>query len=421
MTMRSLACSFDNGRTLRLKTFLICLLQSILLVTSLGFDAFADDRAIRDPALSTIEEFDVARYGDLIILPVTIRGKAYPFALATNSERSVIDASMRPLFGKSLGQKLGRDGADRWEEYAPIAMKIGKSEFTPAENLQCASLETLAELTGHDMRGLLGLDFLRGRIIQIDFDEGIVRVQSEFANTLVLPDAPANPIAGGAGASPSTILKLDRYGWYPFLIDTSFTGAVVIESREINELIDEDAAVEEQPDLFTSSDGRQKVVRAGRLRGLATLRGRTVRNVSFLAGESTRIGLAYLSRFQVTLDFKHNHVYLIPGRRFDEPENELSIAAAIVRRNNQATVIAVTPTGPADVAGIQAGDVVVKVDGISAMELSLFQLRESLGKAGKHAIELRRADRSFRVDIGPVQMPRLTVDGPDQKSPERRR
>src|SRR5262245_24620218 len=88
-----------------------------------------------------LEELDVAMGGDLIVLPITIGEKAYPFMLAANADRTVVDVRLRKQLGKSLGKKDGADDFAQSEEFAPIPMKVGTLEFIARKPLQCANLE----------------------------------------------------------------------------------------------------------------------------------------------------------------------------------------------------------------------------------------------------------------------------------------
>ena len=77
-----------------------------------------------------VEEFDIAKGGDLILVPVTIGHDQYPFVLATNCDRTIVDVRLRHLLGKSLGEMDGNGDLAHWEEFAPIPMKIGKLGFS---------------------------------------------------------------------------------------------------------------------------------------------------------------------------------------------------------------------------------------------------------------------------------------------------
>jgi S1-C subfamily serine protease len=91
------------------------------------------------------------------------------------------------------------------------------------------------------------------------------------------------------------------------------------------------------------------------------------------------VGAALLKRFVVTLDYPHHTLYLKP---LPEPVADAGTYDRSGMWINQAKdgmhVMDVTARGPAEQAGIQAGDVITQVNGKPATSIPVYALRRML-------------------------------------------
>jgi hypothetical protein len=51
---------------------------------------------------NVLAEFDVAKGGDVILLPVRLKGKTYHFAMDTGASLTAYDRSLKPLLGQPI-------------------------------------------------------------------------------------------------------------------------------------------------------------------------------------------------------------------------------------------------------------------------------------------------------------------------------
>jgi S1-C subfamily serine protease len=92
---------------------------------------------------------------------------------------------------------------------------------------------------------------------------------------------------------------------------------------------------------------------------------------------SGNIGGGILKRFVVTFDYGHNTMYLKPAAgpiadldTYDRAGMWFNVTPEGYR------IIAVTPGGPAEAAGLKAGDVITAIDGKPVGELLLPDIRQ---------------------------------------------
>ena len=119
--------------------------------------------------------------GDGLFLPVHFEGKRYLFVLDTGAARTIYDWSFRARLGDPLDSvpvETPKGYVPRSTFQAPEATVGKMSLHTKQERVFCADLEFAREVSGHQIMGMIGLDFLRQHCIRIDFDAG----KLEFLN-----------------------------------------------------------------------------------------------------------------------------------------------------------------------------------------------------------------------------------------------
>ena len=113
-----------------------------------------------------------------IILPLSMGGKTYPFLIDTGCTYSVFDASMRADLGSPIGQGIGETPAGdvKTETFFSPAATVGKLKFSSHRPVACLDLTVVRESLGREVRGMLGVDFFRDKVVVFDFDEGRLNV-----------------------------------------------------------------------------------------------------------------------------------------------------------------------------------------------------------------------------------------------------
>jgi len=90
------------------------------------------------------------------------------------------------------------------------------------------------------------------------------------------------------------------------------------------------------------------------------------------------LGLKFLRRHIVTIDFANRTLFLKPSSLFTELEIADMSGLHIVRQNLDTVIYAVDPGSPAAQAKLAAGDVIESINGKAAATLTLREVRRAL-------------------------------------------
>jgi predicted aspartyl protease len=106
----------------------------------------------------------------------------------------------------------------------------------------------------------------------------------------------------------------------------------------------------------------------------------SVQKAGSLASTEGHIGAGLLSRFDVTFDTARSRIILEKNSSFDHQERYDRLGMWLSQEGDHFTVFDVVKGGPADVAGVKAGDVVLEIDNAPTANLVLPYVRGQLGQ-----------------------------------------
>tara|TARA_R100001132_G_scaffold27371_1_gene32767 strand:- start:1333 stop:2385 length:1053 start_codon:yes stop_codon:yes gene_type:complete len=327
-----------------------------------------------------IQEFDVDRGGEYLLLPFTLNGKTYQFVLDTGTEITVLDVALRDELGKQIGQvKLkapnGHSTANIYQ--APLAF-VGKLKFGETGYVICSDLIDMRRTSGKNVYGILGMDFLQNYVVQIDFDRGKVRIMDDVEHST---ESLGKPVRIGfiRKSPPFVIAGPTSDHVSPFLIDTGSNATGTLASN-----IFDDLKKKNELEVLTSTKLQTitgiSSVESGRLPVLV-VKGSVLRNLIVKKSDSNSLGLGFWSRHFVTFDFPDKVIYLHEGKRFNEPDHSDLSGLHLLRIDGRTVVAIIDETSPAEKAGIQQADEIVRIDKEDVTNQSLFSIRQQFRSA----------------------------------------
>jgi hypothetical protein len=270
------------------------------------------------------------------------------------------------------------------------AVRVGPLQAAPGK-AACADVLVFHKTLGDRVHGVVPAEFLRGKIFRIDFDAG----RLQFLRSVPDDAGDRFDLTWKAGA-PWLELDVPDIGKEQFLIasDRGFkTGSL----RE--ELFDRLAAAGRLWVRRSKDDSAYSAVELAAMWlqwGSARLDRFVVgqfrhEGAIFSAAPHSRLGLGYLSRYNVTFDLAHLALYLKRGRDYSRPDGHADLAQVwIAPVNGNVDIINLEEGGPAAQAGLDFGDEIVEVDNVLTDEMSIFENYRLFATPGKRTLRFRR-------------------------------
>lgn len=358
-----------------------------------------DGRAVKP--LNTAQ-MPVATHGAPLLVPVQLDGFEQPLRMLVDTGASQTACSSR--FRRRLGMPVGwqqlhtPDGNRVVEQFRIEGARIGAVRLADARVVVVDDfqIELCQQLFGFDdIDGILGMDLLRGHIVQIDFDNGQFRLLScagrECGTAVELAYRPT-----GTPALKATLGGTINQ-W--LMVDTGLMFGGMSDDDAFDSLKAAAAIEDLQPTrMLTNLPG--SIRKQWRVKNLdvGTFRHS---DVAFCSGQANAVGLTYLARFGlVTFDFPAGKLYLKRGERYSDTERDDKSGIQLLMRQGEYLVVYVAPGSPANDVGIIPGDVLVAVNGNDAKKYTLFEVRELMTSwADAVTVVMRRNGERIELQI----------------------
>ena len=399
-------------------------LRAILAIAAILGALLVAPTVRAQPVAPEATTFEVARFSfnsetGGVLVPVRFNANSTFFLIDTGSTVTIFDARFRDQLGDAVSSELAAtpDGGMRFELFEAPRLTVAGLPAPGVSRVACVDFSQFRAISGGEMDGWVGMDFLRDRIVRLDFDRG------KAALLRAVPQGSGATVPLAVSALGATVtLHVTGVGDLPFKVDTGHvgTGSGNLDRVVAARLVESGHAAQVVSGLATSALGTRSV-RSVRVREIA-LGDYRHRGPVFDEGTSNLIGLDYLSRYVVTLDFPGKKMYLKPGARFDEPSRFDLSGAHVWRPNGTTTVDSIDRYSAADYGGLRARDVVEEIDSRPAAAFAPMQIRKLLCLPGKHTLRVTRGKATLDIVLDLKEPPDdwpTPADPPPNASPPR--
>lgn len=344
-----------------------------------------------------IEQFDIDPDGDLLIVPVTIDRKRYPFILDTGTTLNAYDTLLRSHLGpvQQVIDVSTASGKETIALYDPPRAYLGRFNLRTPEGVTSMDMAGVRRATGHEFYGIIGMSFLLDRVVRLDFDAGKLAFLRSNAPRLETPV----PLAI-VREMPRVEVDFEGLGVRSLLVDTGSVGMGCgnLRSPDFDLLLKRGDLTLLGSGLGADLSQQQLPTRYGSVKRLAVGRERHDGLVFSDHVSSDILGMGFWKRYNVTFDFPNHVIYLqthqnIPS--LDDPARDRS-GLHLVGKDGRLVVRGVDHGSPAARAGIVPGDLLAQVDGKDTSELTIRTIRRRLGDEGQEVrLSLRRGEQAF--------------------------
>lgn len=355
-------------------------------------------------------------YGDHIFLPVRVNGSAAAwFFLDSGAGMSVVSHLWAKKTGLAFdgavsGQGTGAGSASMGLAKS-VALDLTGAQVPPA-TVAVWDFSSLLPVLGRKWDGLLGYDVISRLVVRVDYEHERITlydpatfVASDHATALPLTFLGNLPLVRAKiilpGRAPvETQCAIDS-GADGFHLSTSFTNA--------NHVLD---SVPKRISAYAIGAGGGSREYAGRISGLqlgpyllrspiATFSPDSKEGLLASSDIGALLGGEILKRFTVTFDYPHHRILLEPNGNLSDPfrANESGLSLLAKGPDFQLFEVDEVESGsPAELAGIQKGDMVNAIGGHSASELDLAKIDHLLQQAGRAIpITIERNRRTLKI------------------------
>lgn len=379
------------------------------------------ESAAKPNAAQPVAQIPIELNGNEIFLRLRLNdSELLWFGLDTGAGATIVNTTAAAALGLKLEgshqQTRGAGGSVPSSIVHGARLDIGGARLDGL-NVTAISLTTIENAMGHRMDGILGYEFFRRFVVEIDYE-----------NLLLNLYEPAGFEYRGRGEGlPLTFVNNHAYvrakvampGREPvegkFVLDTGSNFPLILLDSFVKEHGFAESLTKTLKVMGRGVGGEvaMPVGRTGRLLlGSYSLEQPVTSfpQTGWFAQEGTagNIGGAILRHFKVTFDYSRSRLFVEPNGRFTEPfEFDMSGLQFITDGPpfKTVTVLRVLLDSPAAEAGLRQGDEIVSIGGRPVAELKLATLREMLRQPDRrYALQVRRGAETVSVELSTRRM-----------------
>jgi hypothetical protein len=346
------------------------------------------------------------------------------FVFDTGDKFAIVDLARAKELGLKLGSEIRVGGAGGG--MLTGAMIQGSAVAIPGLDgfaqpvVLAIPLGELATQMGRDFDGIIGSDFIKQYVVEVDYQARVLRLYDKDKFSYAGPGE-SIPIKLNAQGHPTLDAEVTPQGSDPikgrFVLDLGSGGSLVLHSPTVAEHHLLNANLKTIKTLGGGGAGGEVTGQIGRVSELKIGTYRIKSPVTLFSEDKAgaladtvllgNIGEQIASKFKVFLDYSHERIILEPNATFAEPFDRSSGGMHIVAQGNDYKTFRIKnilDSSPASEAGLQKEDVITAVDGKPAAQLSLSELLEMFERPVAYRLTIRRGEQALQVTLTPRKL-----------------
>jgi len=402
---------------------LLALVVAVLLLTT------AASRAVQTPSKPASSTSEVSIPFELVVRHIVLKvrinnSRPLSFVLDTGDKVAIVDVERAKELGLNLQGQVRVGGAG--SETLPGSFVKGATWTIPglegfSQPVALAiPLGKLAARFGHDFDGIIGSDFIKQYVVEVDYQARVIKLHDKSKFNYSGPGESV-PIQLDRQGHPIMAAEVTPLGRAPiqgkFVLDIGSGAALALYSPFVanNRLLG--------PELKTiraigaGGAGGQTTGQIGRVSELKIGKFKIANPTTLFSEDKAgafagtalagNIGQQIASRFKLFLDYERERIILEPAATFSEPYNRAHSGLALTAEDKDHRIFRVTEileNSPASEVGLQTNDLIIKVDDTPAAELTMTRLNEMFERPVSYKLTVRRGDQTLNVILTPRKM-----------------
>ncbi len=402
------------------------LLAFFVVILSLATAASRTVQTNPKPAATTpLVEIPFELVNRHIVLKVRINNsRPLSFVFDTGDKVAIVDAGRAQELGLKLeGQiRVGGAGSDfltgSFVKEATWTLH-GLEGFSQPVAL-AIPLGRLAARFGHDFDGIIGSDFIKQFVVEIDYQANVLRLHDKAKFSYSGPGE-SLPIQLDGQGHPLLNAEVTPLGGTPlqgkFVLDIGSGGGLSLHSPFVTEHKFLSSGLKTIRSIGAGGAGGQSVGQIGRVSELKIGKFRIANPTALFSEDKAgafandtlagNIGQRVAGKFRLFLDYNHERIIFEPAANFSEPFDRAFSGLALIGEDKDYSTFRITEVlegSPAAEVGLQQDDLIIKVDDKHASELTLTKLSEMFEQPVAYKLAIRRGDKTLQVILTPRKL-----------------
>src|SRR2546423_3485911 len=360
-----------------------------------------------------------------IMLKVRINNsRPLSFVFDTGDKVGIVDADVAKELGLKLeGQlRIGGAGSDTlpgsFVKEANWTLP-GLEGFSQPVALSMP-LARLAARFGHDFDGIIGSEFIKQFIVEVDYQKRVLKLydKDKFSYSGAGESIPIQlngagfPILDGvvapAGGAPIA---------GKFVLDLGSSGSLVLMSPVVTEHNLLGNGLKTIKAIGVGGAGGQSLGQIGRVHELKIGNFKIANPLTLFSEDKSgamasrdliaNVGEQIAAKFKVFLDYSHARIILESTTTFADPMDRATAGLVMTTEGKGRATVRITDVlenSPASEAGLQKDDILVSIDGKEAADLQVSRLAELFEKPATYKLKIRRGEQSLQIPLTPRKL-----------------
>ena len=360
-----------------------------------------------------------------IVLQVKVdNSRPLSFIFDTGDKVGIIDLDRAKELGLKLGREVKIGGAGSGQLPGAFVegsswSLVGLDGFSQPITL-ALPFANLASRFGHDFDGIIGSDFIKQFVVEIDYQARVMKLydKDKFAYS---GSGEVVPISFNGQGHPIVEAAVTPIGGPPlkgkFIIDLGSGGTLALHSPFVktNKLLE--SGLKTIKSIGAGGAGGQVNGQIGRVTDLMIGSFKITRPTTLFSQDTAgafantelagNIGQQIMSKFRIFLDYSHQRIILEPNKTLADPFDRAFAGFALRAEDKDYKTFRVTDileNSPASEAGLQKDDLIIKIDDKGSSDLTLTKLNEMFEQPVPRNVIIRRGDQILKLTIAPKKL-----------------
>lgn len=346
------------------------------------------------------------------------------FLLDTGDKYSIVDFELAKELGVPLGGNISVHGEG---PEAKTGAFVKETNFTlpgfpgfSAPVTLAVPVRNLAPRLGHDLDGIIGSDFIKNFVVELDYQKRTITLHSRTTFSYSGPGE-IIPIHLTSSGHPVLAATVTPVGGNPINadveLDVGASGALELHSQFVREHHLPGANISTIRQIGAAGTGGDTQGRIGRvaafkigdyeLHGPLTVFSSDTGGNTATVETSGNLGEEILERFRLFFDYGHDRIIFEPtasiGNAFNRAFSGLSVEAE-GKDYKVFRIREVLEDSAGAEAGLQRGDVIAAVNGEPAGKFTYSDLLEMFKRPETFKLTVERAGKSLNVNLIPRKL-----------------